>query len=312
VLCVFYYASFIVYIVSGRNKKLLALPFVPFLIYMMLAASEKKDLSVTFVDVGQGDSAVMELPDGKTIVVDTGRTGRETAAYLRFRGKRDIDALVLTHNHPDHTGGMEYLLRRFKVKEIWDNGRIFYPQDLPANVRHRMLERGDILEAEAYRITTLHPYGEFYSFSGDSYSEENSSSLVLKITGKKKSFLLAGDIEEEAEEDLAHLKKWLRSDVIKVPHHGSRTSVSDDFFTGVSPSIAVISVGRDNPFGHPSKEILETLEGKKIFRTDLDGAIKIVERGDDLVVKTCREFMFAKADTIAMETDNIRKLFSVW
>ena len=113
VLCILFYAGFILYLASNRNKKMLALPFVPFCVYAMLVMSEKKDLSVTFIDVGQGDSAVMELPDKKTIVVDTGRTGRETAAYLKYLGKSDIDALVLTHSHPDHTGGMEYLMKRF-------------------------------------------------------------------------------------------------------------------------------------------------------------------------------------------------------
>ena len=93
VLCVLFYAGFIPYLASNRNKKMLALPFVPFCVYAVLVMSEKKDLSVTFVDVGQGDSAVMELPDKKTIVVDTGRTGRETAAYLKYLGKSDIDAL---------------------------------------------------------------------------------------------------------------------------------------------------------------------------------------------------------------------------
>jgi competence protein ComEC len=312
VLCILFYAGFILYLASNRNKKMLALPFIPFCVYAILVMSEKKDLRVTFVDVGQGDSAVMELPDKKTIVVDTGRTGRETAAYLRYLGKRDIDALVLTHSHPDHTGGMEYLMKRFTVKEIWDSGRIAYPQDHPVNAVHRILERGDIVEAPGYRITVLHPYREFYTLSEDSYSEENSSSLVLKVTGKKKSFLLAGDIEEEAEEDIAHLKNWLSSDVMKIPHHGSRTSAQDDFLREVSPSITVISVGRDNAFGHPSQEVLDKFEGKSILRTDQDGAVMIVEKGEDLLVKTCREFMFQKADNFETETGNIRKLFTVW
>jgi competence protein ComEC len=278
----------------------------------MLVISEGKDLSITFVDVGQGDSAVIELPDSKTVVVDTGRTGKETAAFLRYRGKKDIDALVLTHNHPDHTGGMEYLLKKYDVKEIWDNGRMSYPDGMHINARHRMLERGDTVEADGYRIAVLHPYEEFYTLSENSYSEENSASLVLKVTGKARSVLFAGDIEEESEEDIAHLKIWLPSDAIKIPHHGSRTSALDDFIAAVSPSIAVISVGRDNSFGHPSQETLEKLESKSIFRTDLDGAIKIVERGDKLLVKTCREFIFEKADDFAMEKGNIRKLFTVW
>ena len=312
VLCILFYAGFILYLASNRNKKILALPFIPFCVYAILVMSEEKDLRVTFVDVGQGDSAVMELPDKKTIVVDTGRTGREVAAYLRYLGKRDIDALVLTHSHPDHTGGMAYLMKRFTVKELWDNGRILYPPALRINSSHRILERGDIVEAAGYRITVLHPYREFYTLSEDSYSEENSSSLVLKVTGEKKSFLFTGDIEEEAEEDVAHLKAWLPADVIKIPHHGSRTSAQDDFLREVSPSIAVISVGRDNSFGHPSQEVMDKLEGKSIFRTDQDGAVRIIEKGEDLLVKTCREFMFQKADNFQTEKGNIRKLFTVW
>jgi len=311
-LYIFFYIGFLLYLVLGRNKKMLALPLVPFCVYAILVLSEKKELGVTFVDVGQGDSAVIELPDRKTIVVDTGRTGKETAAFLRYRGKRDIDALVLTHSHPDHTGGMGYLMKNFNVHEIWDNGRISYPPDLHITARHRILERGDSVETAAYRIVVLHPYREFYTLSEDRYSEENSSSLVLKVMGKKRSFLFAGDIEEEAEEDIAHLKAWLPSDVIKIPHHGSRTSAADGFLAGVSPAIAVISVGRDNSFGHPSQEVLQALEGKKIFRTDRDGAVKIVEREDDLLVKTCRDFIFERAGNISTETENIRKLFSVW
>lgn len=312
VLCILFYAGFILYLASKRNKKMLALPFIPFCVYAILVMSEKKDLSVTFVDVGQGDSAVVELPDKKTLVVDTGRTGREVAAYLKYLGKRNIDALVLTHSHPDHTGGMEYLMKKFTVKELWDNGRILYPPELLINSSHRKLERGDVFEADGYRITVLHPYKEFYTLSEDSYSEENSSSLVLKIAGEKKSFLFAGDIEEEAEEDIAHLKTWLPSDVLKVPHHGSRTSAQDEFLREVSPSIAVISVGRDNAFGHPSQEVLHKFEGKNILRTDQDGAIGIIEKGEGLLVKTCREFVFQKADNFETETGNIRKLFTVW
>jgi competence protein ComEC len=312
VLCILFYTGFLVYLAADRNKKMLALPFLPFFVYAILAVSGEKELSATFVDVGQGDSAVMELPDRKTLVIDTGRTGKETAAVLRLMGKRDIDALVLTHSHPDHTGGMEYLMKKFRVKEIWDNGRIIYPPELHINASRRTLERGDIVEGPGYSIEVLHPYKEFYTMAEDGYSEENSSSLVLKVIGKKRSFLLAGDIEEEAEEDISHLKAWLPSDVIKIPHHGSRTSATDDFLGEVSPSVAVISVGRDNSFGHPSQEVLQKLEGKRILRTDLDGAVKISERGEELLVKTCREFMFQRADNFGAERDNIRKLFSVW
>jgi competence protein ComEC len=252
------------------------------------------------------------LPDKRTLVVDTGKTGKETAAILKLMGKRDIDALVLTHSHPDHTGGLEYLMKKFRVKEVWDNGRIVYPPELHINAGHRKLERGDLAEGPEYSIAVLHPYKEFYTMSEDNYSEENNSSLVLKVKGKKLSFLLAGDIEEEAEEDISQLKAWMPSDVIKIPHHGSRTSAADNFLGEVSPSVAVISVGRDNSFGHPSHEVLQKLEGKRILRTDLDGAVKITEKEGGLIVKTCREFMFQRADSFGSEKRNIIKLFTVW
>jgi competence protein ComEC len=312
VLCILFYAGFLLYLASGKNKKMLLLPILPFCVYAVLVVSGKKELSVTFADVGQGDSAVIELPDKRTIVIDTGRTGKETAAFLSLLGKRDIDALVLTHSHPDHTGGLEYLLKKFRVKELWDNGRIVYPPELRINANRRTLGRGDIIEGPAYSLTVLHPYKEFYTMAEDSYSDENSSSLALKLKGEKRSFLLAGDIEEEAEEDISHLNAWLASDVIKIPHHGSRTSASDAFLGEVSPSLAVISVGRDNSFGHPSREVLQKLEGKRVLRTDLDGAVKISEKEGELLVKTCREFNFQQADNFASEKSNIMKLFAVW
>lgn len=310
VLCLFYYAGFFLYLIMGRKKGFLVLPFIPFLVYMLAGGLAQKELSVTFLDVGQGDSAVVELPDDKTIVVDTGKTGRQTAEFLKYRGRKTIDALVLTHNHPDHTGGAEYLMSRFKVKEIWDNGHIGYPSDV--KVLHLALERGDEVETDRYSIVVLHPYRKFSPSDGSEYDMENNSSLVLKISGKRRSFLFAGDIEKEAERNLTHLKAWLRSDVIKVPHHGSATSAGDEFLSLASPSIAVISVGKDNPFGHPSTRVLAKLEGSRILRTDRDGAVKMTETDKGLSVKTCREFIFRKPQDLKGELRNLELLFSSW
>jgi competence protein ComEC len=312
VLFIVFYAGCLLYLVSGRRKSVLFVPVIPFAVYAAFTFFESDRLSVTFLDVGQGDSAVVRLPDKKTIVIDTGRTGRETASFLKYSGKREIDALVLTHSDSDHSGGMEEVMDRVRVKELWDNGLIVYPEGRCHADRRRALERGDVMEAVNYRITVLHPYKGFYTSGGSGDREINNTSLVLKVAGRKTSFLMTGDIEDEAEADISHVGEWLRSDVIKMPHHGSRTSANDEFLAEVSPSVAVISVGKDNTYGHPSGEVLEKLAGKRILRTDRDGAVKITETDDGMEVRTYRDYAFEKADTLQKELRNIRRLFEKW
>ncbi|MFZ6016417.1 MAG: DNA internalization-related competence protein ComEC/Rec2 [Nitrospirota bacterium] len=312
IIVLLFYTGFIFYFLLGRKRYTLIIPFVAIMIYLSLSIFEKQKLSVTYLDVGQGDSSVIELPDGKTIVIDTGRSGRETASFLKYKGKETIDVIILSHVHPDHTGGLGYILKRFGVEELWDNGRLIYPGNYISNINHRTLSRGDMVECSGYTIYVFHPYPEFYTMYGNEYLEANNDSVVLKIEGRDKSFLFAGDIEEEAEEDIVHLSRWLKSDVIKVPHHGSKVSAYEPFFKAVSPKFAVISVGRDNPFGHPHKEILDALHGAKIFRTDLDGAIKIEELGKGLEIKTYKDFQLSRARTFRDEMKNIKRLFERW
>src|SRR4030043_233556 len=294
-----------------RKRYTLLIPFILVLIYLSLTILEKKELTITYLDVGQGDSAVIELPDGKTIVIDTGRTGRETASFLKYRGKKTVDGLFLSHIHPAHTGGLDYILKRFKVKELWDNGRIIFPDNF-TNINHKTLNRGDIVEGKGYTIYILHPYPEFYTMYGNEYVAANNDSLLLKFKGNGKSFLFTGDVEEEAEKDILHLGEWLKSDVIKVPHHGGKTAAYDPFLKMVFPGVAVISAGRDNSFGHPHKETLDALHGAGIFRTDIDGAIKIKESINRLEVKTYKEFQFKKARSFNDESKNIKRLFEAW
>ena len=300
---------------SGGGTGLRSLLRAPVSVLVLLAVFladpfGTRGIRVTYLDVGQGDAAVVELPDGKTLVVDTGRSGLQVGEYLRYRGARRIDALVLSHGQSDHAGGVRYLAEHFVIGEIWDNGRLLY-RGLP-EMRRRGVQRGDVAKGEGYSLTVLHTYEDFYT-AGSRSTGVNDDSLVLKIQGRRSAFLFTGDIEQEGEEDLLHLGAHLRSAVLKVPHHGSRFSAGADFFRAVSPDIAVISVGRGNRYGHPHRETLVMLGAAQVFRTDRDGAVGVREReGGELEVKAWQDFQMREPAWGTEEWRNIGRLFRVW
>ena len=310
---IIFYVGFVFYFFVSKKKLVPVITSLLMIVYLSAHIFLRGgEMGITYLDIGQGDGAVVELPDKKVVVMDTGRSGREAAVFLKYLGMKSIDALVLSHADSDHAGGADYLKAHFKVKEMWDSGRIIYQEGNSTGTVHRILERGDVIEGKGYKIYVLHPYKEFYTMNGDSDNGGNNSSLVLKIEGRKKSFLFTGDIKEEAQDDIIHLGKWLKSDVVKVPHHGGRTSAYKPFYDVASPEIAVISAGRDNAFGHPHQDTLEMMEGAKIYRTDMNGAVKITEKDGRLEVKTYRDYRFSKTKNLAGEVKNIERLFRVW
>ncbi len=298
--------------ITDYASRSLAVAVLPIVIYTGIRLFEHKGIRITYLDVGQGDAAVVELPDNRALVIDTGRNGLQSGEFLRYRGIKKIEAVVLSHGQVDHAGGTRYLIENFRISEVWDNSRLVYPEGLLKDIRHRGLRRGDVISGSGYAITVLHPYDGFYvADTGD--TDENNDSLVLKIQGRRNAFLFTGDIEKAAGENMAYLGGHLKSTVFKVPHHGSRSSVSEAFYRAVSPGLAVISLGRKNPYGHPHEEALEALRNAKVFRTDRDGAIGIRETADGkLEVETWREFRFSEAHTASAEVVNLKKLFLVW
>jgi competence protein ComEC len=306
-----FYSGLIIYFLCHKKKLLLLVPVIPILLYGVFSIVQSGRLAVTFLDVGQGDAAVAELPDGKTLVIDTGATGREVTSFLQYRGRKSVDAVVLSHLHPDHTGGLRFIDQRFDVHEFWHSSRLSLPDGLRTS-EHRTLERGDLMEGEGYRISVLHPYPEFYTVQENEYVAANNDSLVLRIEDRNGSFLFTGDVESEAEEDMHVLDKWLASDVMKVPHHGGRTSSYQPFIHAVNADIAVISAERDNPFGHPHQEMLGVLAGKKVLRTDTEGAVRIEKTEHGYDIKTYAEFQFENAEGIDGEMRNYRRLFRRW
>lgn len=305
IILILLYLLLILFLMTrNRFRYIYLLCFI--LVITFLSTRRDRTPQITFLDVGQGDSAVIELTDGRVILVDTGRSGIETSAYLKYRGKKTIDVLIITHPHPDHTGGLRLLKDNFKIKEIWDNGLILYSEDL-IKIPRQSLKRGDYLISNRYNFLILHPYKGFYA-GKDRYSYENNSSLVVKIIINNFSALFTGDIEKDALEDLVHLGKILDSDILKVPHHGSRHSVNRKFLKLVSPDISVISAGEINPYGHPHPEMLASLRDSKVFTTSSYGTIKILLK-DRLYVKLYKNFVLRKTKHPELEILNIKNIF---
>jgi len=324
-------------IIKSKSKwRLLPLAIVLYLYIFNLPFSNNNTLRITFLDVGQGDSAVVELPDKRTMLIDGGSedydTGRRVVApYLWAKGIKKIDYMVLSHPHPDHYGGLIYIMDNLEVREVWLNGRMtseggdFFQGIQKRKIPYRVLKRGDVLETEKYKIYIFHPYDEFFADSPrGEFSNQNNNSLVLKIESGDSTTLFTGDIEIEAEENLIHLSKWLQSDIIKVPHHGGKTSSSEHFLKAVNPQIAVVSVGKNNPFNHPTKEAIErySMIGTRLFRTDIDGAVTITPsltplpdasgegvKGRVYEIKTYWDSRFKEVFGLRDEIRNLRLLF---
>ena len=321
----YYISLFLIFKRGLRSRsKWELLPMVVVIIwYLSVPYQNGNTFKVTFLDVGQGEAAQVDLPDNKVMLIDGGSErpdmGRMVVApFLWARGIKKIDYVVLSHQHADHAGGLAYILDNFDIGEVWLNGRRgLEAEGLFRKIKRdcipfRVLKRGDLLETGEYAFRVLHPYDEFHANSvRGGFSDQNSDSLVMRIESNGLSVLFNGDIEEEAEWDLLHLGRRLESDVIKVPHHGGRTSSSVDFINAVKPDVAVISAGSNNRFGHPHYETLKRYRaaGTRIFRTDIDGAITITPGDGAHKISTYQDTIFKKVEKWGDEVRNLRLLF---
>jgi competence protein ComEC len=275
------------------------LAVVAILVWAAVANLPDGKLHVVFFDVGEGDAIFIETPNGQQILVDGGPSPTALIGALGRRmpfWDRSIELVILTHADDDHIAGLIPVLERYRVGQVLESG---YEHDNPTYRRWRELvdekQIRNYLARAGMRIATgdgvglvvLHPGSELMEYTE---ADSNNNSVVTRLVMRQVSFLLPGDIEREAEQVLIDSGQDLTSTVLKVPHHGSNTSSSVGFLKAVNPELAVISVGADNRFGHPSPQVLERLEGlvgeERILRTDEHGTIEVVTDGKGIWVKT--------------------------
>jgi competence protein ComEC len=248
-----------------------------------------KFLKVNFFDVGQGDAIFVETPQGHQILIDGGPSSKiieKLAREIPF-WDRSIDLIILTHPERDHITGLLEVLKRYRVENILWTGIVRNIPEYKEWLNLLEKEKANVKIARAgqkisckncqWEIEVFYP---FENLEGIEFEDSNDTSIISKLIFGSSSFLFTGDIYKDVEESLSLTNFDLNSKILKVAHHGSKTSSSEKFLEKVSPEIAVISVG-ENKYGHPHRETLEALGkyGIKVLRTDLNGDIKITSNG---------------------------------
>ncbi|NLY43272.1 MAG: MBL fold metallo-hydrolase [Clostridiaceae bacterium] len=252
------------------------------------------ELLVHFLDVGQADCILIQEPGGKAMLIDAGNNAdsKFIIDYLEEKKIERLEYVIGTHPHEDHIGSLDSVIYAFDI------GQVFMPKR--ANTTKTFEDVLQAISDKGLKVTTP-KVGDTYTLgearwtilapNREDYKEINDSSIVIRLVYGDTSFMFTGDAEEESEADIlknsGQITNSLKSDVLKVGHHGSSTSTSDSFLEAVSPQYAVICVGKDNSYGHPHRETMKKLseKGIEIFRTDESGTIIASSDGKTVEVK---------------------------
>ncbi|MBI2674693.1 MAG: MBL fold metallo-hydrolase [Candidatus Yanofskybacteria bacterium] len=270
------------------------------------SAAQQKDglLKIYFFDVGQGDAIFIEAPNGNQVLIDGGPDNmvvQKLGETMPFYDK-DIDLVVMTHSDADHVTGLIEVLKRYEVESIvysnivrdsalygaWQEAVGEEDANIADPVSGKVIDLGS-----GVTLTIVHPAE---SLASQKMEKTNNDSVVLTLKYGEMEVLLAGDIEAKAERQIilnSNLvegapPQGLNADILKVGHHGSKTSTTGEFLYEVSPQVAIIQVGAKNRYGHPTQEVLKRLEdyGIRYYRTDTDGDIKVVSDGENYQIIT--------------------------
>ncbi len=315
--------------VSRCTAAMLALSAVTMAIFPFAPRWSAGKLELTVLDVGQGDSLFVVSPHGRTLLIDGGGAfggfpGREehngidpgeeaVSPYLWSRGFQKLDVVALTHAHQDHIGGLPAIFENFQVGTLWigreaESAALANLENLAREKKIRVVReiRGNAFSWDGVETQLLWPE---IAPTEVGPAPKNNDSLVMRLKYGKRSIMLTGDAEKQAESSMLadNSEEALRADVLKVGHHGSKNSTMPGFLAAVRPRVAVISAGEDNIYGHPNPEFLERLTnaGVRILRTDKDGAVHVLTDGKQVEIscfvacpeKTTRRWISAGAAT---------------
>lgn len=249
-----------------------------YLLYSLIP-SQQNSIKISFFDVGQGDSALIEMPQGQKVLIDGGPNDSVISKIdksIPFYNRR-IDAVILTHPHADHLLGLIKVIESYEVKKVYLTGVTYespdYAQFLQTvhdnNIPTQEALGGDYIDfGEGIKLNFLYPKTSFKNREAENL---NNSSIVARLVWDKESILFTGDLEKDVQPDL--YEQSVDSELLKVPHHCSSDALDPRLLSLISPKYALISVGKDNKFGHPSKSCLNLLKNIQVFRTDYDGDV---------------------------------------
>ncbi len=271
------------------------------LVWAVVLTTPDDNLHVSFLDVGQGDAILIQTPNHQNILIDGGPSPQAINLELGKRlpfWDRTVDLMVSTQPQADHITGLVEVLQRYEVKQVLEPGVCYnscvYQEWLKlveeTEIKHDVAKAGQEIDlGSGIKMKVLNPPEEF--FEGTSADVDNNG-VVLRLSWGEISFLLAADIRWEGEFELIKQRANLKSTMLKVAHHGSKTSATPQFLAVVDPEVAVISVGANNTFGHPSPEVVGRLEEKlgknKVYLTSENGTIEFITDGERLWVEVER------------------------
>ena len=279
---------------KNKYKYIVSLMFI-FVIHYNITIFNK-GLEITYIDVGQGDSIFIKFPNDKSnILIDTGgkvtygnlknnySVGKNIVDYLKSMGIRKLDYLIITHGDFDHMGDSLYLIDKFKVENVIFNCGEF---NVLEKELIKVLDEKKIKYYSCIKELNIGKYKlDFLNTKVYDNENDNSNVIYTELNGYK--FMFMGDAGVEKEKDILEKYNLSNIDVLKVGHHGSKTSSSKEFIDEIKPKYAIISVGKNNRYGHPNKEVLNNLDNSKIYRTDQDGSIMFKIKNNKLKIETC-------------------------